>query len=562
MRIDISPDETPRIGFLDFTRKVRLRGADTTSLIAGPELDSAQATGYEKLLQSIYDAVLITDTNGRIIDCNARAIDFFLMPQRDLEGTNVVDLISGADRHLLDEIHNNLKEHRYTLIEAHCLRLNDSLFPAEIAVNQIDLYEKGQLCFFVRDITVRMKAQHDLQEAVARLEAHDAARSQFVSNVSHELRTPLTSMIYAVSNMLRGVVGPLSDRAIAYLEMLDGDCRRLLNTVNDILDMRKIENRTLTLTRHKIPITKLAGSVLDALRLQGDVKSIKMSMTVEDEFLFVECDAQKVERVLLNVVGNAIKFTGDGGHIVLKVRTLHRDGRRWAEISVTDDGIGIPSEAIEKVTLRYFTVGEQPSGSGLGLAMAKEIVELHGGCVKIESPPPGKEKGTVVRIFLETVQPPNIAIATPDQHATQLLQEQLAALGCRELTFSSTGDQLLSRLKGEVPDVVILDLDMSDMSGSETLLKMKSQAGLDRIPVVALVGEAIEDARREILRGFGIPTLSKPWRPRQLAQQLLATFGGAHRATTLRSPGRVLTKQPLANNNATSTTLDDKRNTL
>ncbi|MBN1556836.1 MAG: PAS domain S-box protein, partial [Lentisphaerae bacterium] len=240
---------------------VKVRGASPTSFVARrlATEDDRRASDYKQLLESIYDGVIITDRKGRIVDFNSRAIDFLLKHGDELAGMRVIDFISGAGDDLLAAIHRNLKEHRYTLIEGRCIRSDGTTFPAEIAVNRIALDEGGQLCFLIRDITVRKRAQEDLEEAISRLEAHDRARSQFVSNVSHELRTPLTSMIYAVSNMLRGVVGPLSDNARRYLEMLEGDCRRLLTTVNDILDLRKIESNTLVLERSRVPFGMLVG---------------------------------------------------------------------------------------------------------------------------------------------------------------------------------------------------------------------------------------------------------------------------------------------------------------
>ena len=277
--------------------------------------DLDRTAEYEKLLQSIYDGVLITDLRGRIVDFNSRAVDFFFCNDTELYGAKVIDLISGADETLLESIRKNLQDHRHTLIEAHCVRRDKSMFPAEIAVNKIQLDGDGQLCFFIRDITIRKKEQAALEEAVAKLEEHDRARSMFVSNVSHELRTPLTSMIYAVKNMLKGVCGPLPERAQRYLEILDGDCKRLLGTVNDILDLRKVESKTLTLAKTRAPMARLIRRSVDALTVQAEQKSLSLTVSSGPDTWFVCCDVQKMERVVLNVVGNAIKFTPEGGTV-------------------------------------------------------------------------------------------------------------------------------------------------------------------------------------------------------------------------------------------------------
>ena len=187
------------------------------------------------------------------------------------------------------------------------------MFPAEIAVNEIELANGGRLCFLVRDVSVRKIAQEALEDAVVRLEAHDRARTQFVSNVSHELRTPLTSMIYAISNMLRGVLGPVPDRIRGYLEMLYGDSKRLAMTVNDILDLSKVDNDSLSLTTTKVPFGLFVNRSVAALRVQAEQKGVSIEVSTDSGIWFVNCDPQKMERVILNVVGNAVKFTPTGG---------------------------------------------------------------------------------------------------------------------------------------------------------------------------------------------------------------------------------------------------------
>jgi PAS domain S-box-containing protein len=154
----------------------------------------------------VYDAVFITDLEGKILECNHRASEFFLLSSLELLDQSIVRLISGATPSLITTVQANLADQKYTLVEANCKRADNTSFPAEIAINKVDLDTKGQLCFFIRDMTVRHNALCALQNANERLQAHDRARLEFVSNVSHELRTPLTSMVYAVNNMIRGVV--------------------------------------------------------------------------------------------------------------------------------------------------------------------------------------------------------------------------------------------------------------------------------------------------------------------------------------------------------------------
>ncbi len=526
MRIDIHPDfHGESLARKKAQTAIASRLDDTAFVYASRRLDS-RSSDYEKLLESIYDGVLIADHKGRILDFNTRAADFFLSGEDDLRGKKVVALISGADESLLDAIRRNLREHRFTMIEAYCVRRDNSTFPAEIAANKITLDNESRFCFFVRDISIRKRAQEALEEAVARLEEHDKARLQFVSNVSHELRTPLTSMTYAVDNMLRGVVGPVPDKVKTYLNLLQGDCKRLLGTVNDILDLRKIETNTLSLALTRVPLSRFVRRSAESLRVQAEQKRLCLDVQADDPAIFADCDPQKMERVIINLVGNAIKFTPEGGRIVVRVaRKPQRDG--VAMIEVEDTGMGIPPEAIDKVTDRHFTVGDQPSGTGLGLSISKEIVELHHGALTILSPPPGGEAGTAVYVALPMALAPAVLIVDDEKGVLDVMESQLSRHGYRTVR-ASNGKEALEKMEQNVPDLVVMDLIMPELDGAGTVLRMKSEKTLMRIPILVVSGAHVSRAGAEILQNFSIPALRKPWKEQDLLECVEEAFlGGA-----------------------------------
>lgn len=516
LRIDlVSP--TPSAGEPPASKGAEgVAGTDTTSVVGPPR--PVRSPDYQKLRESIYDAVLVTDPKGRIVDFNDRALDFFLYGEPELLGKRVVELISGADASLLAAIHRNLQNHRYTLIEARCRRRDRTLFPAEIAVNRIDLDDRCCLCFLVRDISVRKKAQQALEEAVARLEAHDRAQSQFVTNVSHELRTPLTSMIYAVNNLLRGVCGPLSDRVRRYLEMLDGDARRLLSTVNDILDLRKIESQSLPLHRAPISLLWLVRESLDGIRLQAEHKKHTLRLLDDHRNLFVLVDPPKLERVFLNVIGNAVKFTPPGGEIVIRLEPDPQSPNA-ACVEVVDNGIGIPPAALDKVTQRFFTVGPQATGTGLGLAIAKEIVELHGGTLRLKSPPPGRERGTAVRVTLPLTEGARVLVFGAEAELRDLMMRQLGQNGFRVVCQEGLADAMALACAGRV-DAALVDLDGSRAAASALMFGLSQHEATLRLPLVAIAGEALSPAQEELLGSLGVSLLQKPWKEQDLLDRL------------------------------------------
>lgn len=527
MRIDLSPSDTTAATAV---RRVRRRAPVPTAFVARRRERASHDTPYDKLLESIYDGVFITDRCGIIVDFNRRASEFFGLDEDRLLGTSIVDLISGADESLIATILENLGRSRHTLIEARCSRADGPPFHAEIAVNQVDLDQEGQLCFLVRDVTVRRQTLDQLEAAVERLQAHDRARGEFVSNVSHELRTPLTSMIYAVGNMLRGVVGPLPEKAMQYLERLESDCRRLLATVNDILDLRQLESGTLTLSRTRLPLGSLVQLSVEALRVQADARRQKLVIESGPRECFVCCDGQKIERVVLNVVGNAIKFTPEEGTVTVRVG-LDPSESRWARVQVCDTGVGIPAEAIAKVTQRYFKVGDHPNGSGLGLSISREIVELHGGTLSLVSPVPGSDCGTCVDVRVPAVAPPRVLVVSADAELGARLQTLIESRGYAVLRAVS-GQEALSNSTAQLIDLLVLDLRLPDIPGPELMLQIRNDMHSQRLPAIALARDTLTRPAADILQRMSVPILPVPWRDSDLLNRIAAAF--ATRATTLR----------------------------
>lgn len=512
MRIGIDPLESDRVAAEAPRPAVRPGGRSWRTQHVQRD------TPFYKLLESVYDAVLVTTRDGKILECNERASEFFLVEARALVGRPVISLISGATDALLETVGKNLESRKYTLVEARCKRADGTSFAAEIAVNKVDLDARGQLCFFVRDITVRQQAQSALENAVERLQAHDRARMDFVSNVSHELRTPLTSMIYAVSNMLRGVVGPMPEKAVHYLERLQSDSQRLLATVNDILDLRQIENKTLVLTKKVAPLGALIREGADTLQVQADAKRIEMSYAFGAQELFCLCDSQKIERVVLNIVGNAVKFTPAGGAITVALKP-HPEKPKLALLSVCDTGMGIPADMLPKISQRYFRVGDHVSGSGLGLAISREIVELHGGTMEFASPVPGSDCGTAVYVGLPLAPQPTVAAYSQDAETAAFLGEQIPSLGYG-LFWADSARAALEFCLTKQPVVFVLDARIADLDVRDVILQLREDSKAKRLPVVVMGTKRLDRAEVEFYRHFSIFYVSLPWREGDLATTL------------------------------------------
>jgi len=528
MRIDLASRDLARAPApRTMRRRPAASGATTFSARRRDRMD--RNTPYDLLLESVYDGVLVTDRKGRIIDFNGRAAEFFQAGEEQLLGMPVWNLFSGADDTLVETIQANLQSHKYALIEALCLRADGTSFPTEIAVNRIDLDEEGhQLCFFVRDTTVRKRAQEELENAVERLQAHDRARMEFVSNVSHELRTPLTSMIYAVNNMLRGVVGPLPEKVVRYLERFDSDCKRLLTTVNDILDLRQMESQTLSLAKSRVACAALIHTGVETLRVQADAKKIRILVELPPYDLFSVCDVQKMERVMINVLGNAVKFTPDeGGTITVRLeRDLEQDN--LALITVGDSGVGIPPEALQRITQRYFRVGSHVTGSGLGLSISREIIELHGGSLRVASPVPGSDGGTAVSIRLPLGEPPAVAVFSAAAEVAAEAARQVVRHGYRARE-AHTAEEALQLCTVHETDMLVFECACGTNPDFELLLKVRNDARTRQLPALVVSRSEVAKPCQEMLHHLGIPVLPIPWKESDLAERLSAAFSGRSR---------------------------------
>jgi signal transduction histidine kinase len=225
---------------------------------------------------------------------------------------------------------------------------------------------------------------HELALANERLKELDRLKSDFVSNVSHELRTPLTAIKGAVDLVLREVTGPLTEKQIHYLTRVRSNTQQLAGMINDVLDLAKIEEGKIELRPVRISLAGLMHEVVDTLRPVAAEKSIVIDAGALEPSILVWADRDKVNQMLTNLIGNAIKFTPPLG----RVTVASTSGPEWVKVSISDTGPGVPLNERTRIFEKFYQAGDggqKPRGTGLGLTITKTLVELHGGEIWVDS---------------------------------------------------------------------------------------------------------------------------------------------------------------------------------
>jgi PAS domain S-box-containing protein len=389
------------------------------------------------------------------------------------------------------------------------------------------------------------------QEQLAREEAQAANRmkDEFLATVSHELRTPLTAILGWIRIMRSGKLDPA--KFARATEVIERNGRAQAAIIDDILDVSRIITGKLRLELDAIDLPALVQAALDSIRPAADAKeiSVEWQFDLPDERRFAG-DPDRMQQVVWNLVSNAIKFTPRGGHVQVDARQMGSH----VELSVKDSGQGIEPEFLPHVFDRFRqadgTSTRRHGGLGLGLAIVRHLVELHGGTVDVDSPGVGKGSTFTVNLPVRAVQPIplsersslparpanemgqlslaglSVLVVDDEADARELIATVLEQAGARTFTASNV-EEALAHVVRDHPDVLLTDIGMPGSDGYTLLQKVRELDPADggRIPAAALTAYSrIEDARRAVAAGF-LRHVAKPVEPAFLVAQVAALAG-------------------------------------
>ena len=481
------------------------------------------------LLESNIDALMTTDARGIITDVNKQMEALSGCTRAELIGapfknyfTDPVRAEAGIDRVLAEgkvtnyELTARARDGALTVVSYNATTFHDR-----------DGRLQGVLAV-ARDMTELKRIEQALQQKNAELEDASRMKSEFLANMSHELRTPLNAIIGFSEVLSDGLLGDMTEKQRKFIDDIFKSGKHLLSLINDILDLSKVEAGKMLLDLDPVDISSLLRNSLSIIKGQAAARHVRLDMRAPDRLGFMNADARKVKQIVYNLLSNAVKFTADGGEVVLEAERVSRgdvgvltqawpyrtfplvesEFSEFLRLSVTDKGIGISPEGLEQLFKPFSQVdsglARKFEGTGLGLALVKLLVDLHGGVVAVESAV-GQGSCFTVWIPIRASQhaehrqpkapaPPrhqhlggsrSALVVESNYKSAELIRVQLEAEGFTVL-HSVTAEDAMTVAERQPLALITLDIMMPDVDGWAFIKRLKEIPATRLIPVVII----------------------------------------------------------------------------
>ncbi len=394
---------------------------------------------------------------------------------------------------------------------------------AAIAIENARLY--GRVRDYSQELERRVEERtRELQALNRELEMASRHKSEFLANMSHELRTPLHGVV-GFADLLLGAGGtcpaPPTAQQQHYLENIRASGARLLELINDMLDLAKVEAGRMTLDLKEVPVGAALQEAVNPAKLLALQKGLTLDLHLVEAPSPLVVDLRKFQQILGNLLSNAIKFTPGGGAITVEARPVP-DPRGWAlEVSVQDTGIGIAPEDGKRLFQEFVqldnSLAKRHQGTGLGLALAKRLVKLHGG--RIWAASAGRDKGATFTFRLPCRPGPlrgKVLVVEDDGEARAVIREVLAGSGL-DVSEAVDGLQALALIEKAAPDVLVLDLHLPLMHGHHMIRDLRCRPGTGGLPILVVTGLGAQDGHLAVEQGADA-YLTKPFAAEALVE--------------------------------------------
>ncbi len=488
-----------------------------------------------RLLNTVEQAVIATDLEGNIIYWNAFAEQLYGWPAAAALGANISNLVvANSARDLADEIFSQLKIGGSWSGECLVQRRDGTAFPALVTDSPI-FNDQNELIGVVgvsSDITKRKLAEEERTrlldaEREARAEAEKANRlkDEFLATLSHELRNPLNVVIGYADILLRSGETPKPELVLQAAKTIRRNALAQSRLVSDLLDLSRLQMGKLSLNQQPVSFSAIINDAIDTVRDEAAAKEISLEVDIDSEILVVAGDPIRLAQIAWNLLNNAVKFTPAQGHIKV---SLSRAGDE-AYLAVCDTGQGIAPEFVPHL-FEIFRQADASSsrrhgGMGIGLALVKQLAELHGGHVQAESPGVGRGATFTVWIplYLEeagaslsedpvtvgALNAKSILVVDDSRETAEMLTALLTTEGAQVLSAGS-GEDALRLVRDHHFDLVISDISMPEMDGYQLLQEIRALSSAKNVPALALTGYGRSaDVERARAAGF-VRHLTKP----------------------------------------------------
>jgi PAS domain S-box-containing protein len=536
------------LGLLDDNGKVeRMIGtADDVTLQKQSEQAVRESEAYARLLfDASPDPISVAEADGIMVDVNKFFEEQHGVKRDEIRGKHISELnifpmeeVTKAGEYI-GEI---LQGKKLPPVELNFYTTENTLHTLEMHSYPIQVYGRSLVLSTSRDITEHKLSADILRRVNNEMERALRIKDEFLASMSHELRTPLNAILGISESLEEQIIGPLNEKQLKYLRTVSESGHHLLELINDILDLSKIEAGRIELNPVQISADALVQSSLRIIKEMAQKKDLRLNVSVDPKVKTIQGDERRLKQVLVNLLSNAVKFTQQGGEVGLELKGDLEKSE--VSIAISDNGIGIKQEDIGRLFKPFVqldsSLSREYTGTGLGLALVAQMVRLHGGSVSLSSEV-GKgsrfmitipwdadnQSALAARTSLTTPTAPlinknhgeKVMVFEDTEAIAQLMNDYISYLGYKTV-IAHNGLEGLEIARREKPDLIFMDIMMPGMNGIEATREIRKDEKLKTIPIIALTALAMPGDREKCIEAGMNDYLSKPIKMNDIAEMI------------------------------------------